>query len=112
MKYSFFLLFSGILVASLTAAEKNPKLRVIEDSREVSAIGEVPVVSYADVLERATPSVVAVYSSQIVQSLYYQRAPQSVKDLFRQWGRPLPGTGPDQKERLRRVGVGSGVIIS
>lgn len=112
MKSTSFLLFSGILVASLIAAEKKPKLRVIEDSRAVSAIGEVPVVSYADVLEKATPSVVAVYSSQIIQSSYYQRAPQGIQDLFRQWGRPLPGTEPDQKERLERVGVGSGVIIS
>ena len=55
MKSTSFLLFSGILVASLIAAEKKPKLRVIEDSRAVSAIGEVPVVSYADVLEKATP---------------------------------------------------------
>jgi len=112
MKSAFFLLFSGILVASLVAAEKNPKLQVIEDSRAVSAIGEVPVVSYAGVLGKATPSVVAVYSSQIIQSSYYQCAPQGIQDLFRQWGRPLTGAEPDQTERLERVGVGSGVIIS
>ena len=112
MKPTSFIFFSGIIVSSLCAAEKNPELRVIEDTRVVTAIGEVPVVSYADVLEKATPSVVAVYSSQIIQSSYYQRAPQGIQDLFRQWGRPLPGTEPDQKERLERVGVGSGVIIS
>ena len=112
MRLTFFIFFSGIIISSLLAAEKNPELRVIEDTRLVTAIGEVPVVSYADVLEKATPSVVAVYSSQIIQSSYYQRAPQGIQDLFRQWGRPLPGTEPDQKERLERVGVGSGVIIS
>ena len=112
MKPTSFIFFTGIIVSSLCAAEKNPELRVIEDKRVVTAIGEVPVVSYADVLEKATPSVVAVYSSQIIQSSYYQRAPQGIQDLFRQWGRPLPGTEPDQTERLERVGVGSGVIIS
>ncbi len=108
MKSTSFLFFSSIAVSSLFAAEKNPELRVITDSRAVTATAEMPVVSYADVLEKATPSVVAVYSSQIVQSSYYQRAPQGIQDLFRQWGRPLP----EQKERLERVGVGSGVIIS
>lgn len=112
MKSISFLFFSGILVSSLIASGKNPELRVLEDSRAVTSIGEVPVVSYADVLEKATPSVVAVYSSQIVQSSYYQRAPQGIQDLFRQWGRPLPDSDPGQKERLERVGVGSGVIIS
>jgi|SaaInlStandDraft_1057018.scaffolds.fasta_scaffold01266_2 serine protease Do len=112
MKSKSFLLFSGILVASSIAAAPLQKLRVIEDSRAVSAIGEVPVVSYADVLDRATPSVVAVYSSQVIQPSYYQSAPQGIQDLFRQWGRPLPGTEADRKERLERVGVGSGVIIS
>ena len=112
MKPTSFLFFSGILISSLIATEKNPELRVIEDARAVTAVGELPVVSYADVLEKATPSVVAVYSSQIVQSSYYQRAPQGIQDLFRQWGRPLPDTDPEQKERLERVGVGSGVIIS
>ena len=112
MKPTSFIFFTGIIVSSLCVAEKNPELRVIEDKRVVTAIGEMPVVSYADVLEKATPSVVAVYSSQIIQSSYYQRAPQGIQDLFRQWGRPLPNTELDQKERLERVGVGSGVIIS
>ncbi len=112
MKPTSFLFFSGIIVSSLIAAEKNPELRVVEDSRAVTAIGEVSVVSYADVLEQATPSVVAVYTSRIVGPSYYQRAPQGIQDLFRQWGRPLPQTEPDQQERLERVGVGSGVIIS
>ena len=110
MKPTSFLFFSGIMVSSLIAAEKNPELRIVEDSRAVASIGEVPVVSYADVLEKATPSVVAVYTSRIVGPSYYERAPQGIQDLFRQFGRPLPEA--DQKERLERVGVGSGVIIS
>jgi serine protease Do/serine protease DegQ len=112
MKSISFLFFSGIMVSSLFAAEKNPELRIVEDSRAVAAVKDVPVVSYADVLEKATPSVVAVYTSRIVAPSYYHRAPQGIQDLLRQFGRPLPQTDPGQKERLERVGVGSGVIIS
>ena len=113
MKPTSFLFISGIIVSSLFAAEKNPELRVLEDFRAVASIGELPVVSYADILDKATPSVVAVYSSRIVQPSYYQRAPQGLQDLFRQFGRPLPQPEADSpKERMEQVGVGSGVIIS
>lgn len=112
MKPTSFLFFSGIIVTSLFAADKNLELRIVEDSRAVTAIRDVRVVSYADVLEQATPSVVAVYISQIVAPAYYERAPQGIQDLFRQWGRPLPQAEPDQTKRLERVGAGSGVIIS
>lgn len=118
MKPTSFLFFSGIIVSSLFAANQNPELRITEDLRAVSEVKNVPVVSYADVLDKATPSVVAVYISQIVAPSYYERAPQGIQDLFRQWGRQLPQTDPGQggqkspKERLERVGAGSGVILS
>ncbi|CAA6691492.1 MULTISPECIES: Do family serine endopeptidase [unclassified Lentimonas] len=113
MKPTLFLFFSGVIVSSLFAAQKNPELRVVEDSRAVASIGETPVVSYADVLDKATPSVVAVYTSRLVQPSYYQRAPQGLQDLLRQFGRPAPQSQSDgSKERMEQVGVGSGVIIS
>jgi len=113
MKPTSFLFLSGIMVSSLFAAQQNPELRVVEDSRAVASIGESPVVSYADVLDKATPSVVAVYTSRLVQPSYYQRAPQGFQDLLRHFGRPVPRAQPDSsKERMEQVGVGSGVIIS
>ena len=80
----------------------------------MAAVKEVPLVSYADVLAEATPSVVAVYTSRIVQPSYYQRAPQGMQELFRYFGRPVPKSSVDvePQERLQQVGVGSGVIIS
>lgn len=105
-------MFSGIMAASLVVAEKKPTLQIIEDSRALASIKEVPVVSYADVLERATPSVVAVYTSRLVAPSYYRRAPQGIQELFRYFGQPLPPINPDSQERLEQVGVGSGVIIS
>jgi serine protease Do/serine protease DegQ len=112
MKLTIFLFFSSIIIVPLFASEANSELRIVEDSRALAALGEVPVVSYADILDRATPSVVAVYTSRIVAPSYYQRTPQSIEELLRRFGRQLPPVDTDQKERLERVGVGSGVIIS
>lgn len=101
-----------MLVCSLAADESN-KLETLEDSRAISEIEDTPRVSYANVLNRATPSVVAVYTSRIVRQSYYQRTPFGLQELLRQFGRPVvPQVDPRSEERLERVGVGSGVIIS
>lgn len=114
MKNTSLLFFSSLIVSSLFAANKNPVLRIHQDSRAVASVKEVPLVSYADVLAEATPSVVAVYTSRIVQPSYYQRAPEGMQELFRYFGRPVPesSVGVEPQERLQQVGVGSGVIIS
>ena len=114
MKNTSLLFFSSLIVSSLVAANKNPVLRIHQDPRAVATVKEVPLVSYADVLTEATPSVVAVYTSRIVQPSYYQRAPQGMQELFRYFGRPVPKSSVDvePQERLQQVGVGSGVIIS
>lgn len=114
MKNTSLLFFSSLIVSSLVAANKNPVLRINQDPRAVATVKEVPLVSYADVLAEATPSVVAVYTSRIVQPSYYQRAPEGMQELFRYFGRPVPKSRVDvePQERLQQVGVGSGVIIS
>ena len=114
MKNTSLLFFSSLIVSSLFAANKNPVLRIHQDPRSVAAVKEVPLVSYADVLAEATPSVVAVYTSRIVQPSYYQRAPEGMQEFFRYFGRPVPesSVGVEPQERLQQVGVGSGVIIS
>ena len=114
MKNTSLLFFSSLIVSSLVAANKNPVLRIHQDPRAVATVKEVPLVSYADVLAEATPSVVAVYTSRIVQPSYYQRAPEGMQELFRYFGRPVPesSVGVEPQERLQQVGVGSGVIIS
>ena len=92
-------------MTALFGVGKNAELQITEDVRAITAVAEMPVVSYADVLDKATPSVVAVYSSQIIQSSYYQRAPQGIQDLFRQWGRPLPAER-SRSERASRASRG------
>lgn len=112
MKITVLIFLNCIIMTALFGAVKNAELQITEDVRAITSIGDMPVVSYADVLDEATPSVVAVYSSRIVAPSYRQRAPQSLQDLLRQFGYSLPQVDPEQKERLKRVGVGSGVIVS
>lgn len=107
LSVSFIWFVSG---ASATVA---PELKVsIDDSNLVPVAGGT-VLSYADVLESATPSVVAVYTSRTVASPSGSR---QVPDLFRQFGLPVPPqTMPNNRaprERREQLGVGSGVIIS
>jgi len=92
-------------------ASENPPLQASVDSRAVSAEAGKPIVSYASVLEEATPSVVAVYTSRIVRM---QRT-QSLPELLRRFGAPVPPMDPSAeapRNRRERLGVGSGVIIS
>ncbi len=104
-----------VLVQSFVQAAENPKLNVSLDPRAISQLEGRPVVSYADVLEQATPSVVSVYTSQIVKAA--EVAPQQIPDFFRQFGIPVVPNQkqvepPAQREHREPLGVGSGVIIS
>ncbi|MGB0745103.1 MAG: Do family serine endopeptidase [Opitutales bacterium] len=104
------LLVSGF---SLLAASENPELRVQIEDRQIRSNKESPVVTYADVLQSATPSVVAVYTSRIVTER--GRVRQQMPELFRQFGFPVPddeGQESAPRERRESLGVGSGVIIS
>ena len=104
--------FACASFASVVASEA-PRFNV--DARAVTAIENGGVVSYADVLERATPSVVAVYTSRM-QRPAARHLPPGMEELFRNFGMPMPRAPeqdePQQRERLQRVGVGSGVIVS
>ena len=106
-----FTLFLVFIQSVLVAAQDLPKLKIQEDVRDVTVAAKGQVVSYADVLESATPSVVSVYTARLVS----YRARQQVPEWFRQFGLPVPQESqkaePD-RERLESLGVGSGVIIS
>ena len=112
MKRIRFFHFGYLVCVCLLAAEQSSKLDTLEDSRAIVEVEDTPLVSYADILDRATPSVVAVYTSKIVRP-YLPNTPLGIQDfLFRRFGQTLPPDASDQKERLERVGVGSGVILS
>ena len=112
MKRAYIFFCSCLITICLFAVDEKAGLSIVEDSRTIRDIENTPRVSYADVLNRATPSVVAVYTSRIVRSSYYERAPRGIQDLLRQFGYSVPRAVPQDEERLERVGVGSGVIIS
>ena len=73
--------------------------------------------SYADILEKATPSVVSVYTSKY-ESVYSNRMPNGIPELFRQFGFPVPEMYgepeniEEDSERLKPYGAGSGVIMT
>jgi serine protease Do/serine protease DegQ len=108
-------ILSILLVSAfqLLVGNANPELRVSVDDSQIRAGKDGPVVSYAEVLERATPSVVAVYTSRIVRG--GSGAARPVPEIFRQFGFPVPERAPGgapPQERREQIGVGSGVIIS
>lgn len=111
MKYTACFALVSLLTLNFSYAEGNTPLEVKVDDRAIAAQKGQPIVSYADVLDEATPSVVAVYTSRIVHARQYQQMP----DILRRFGLPTPpsevreGTPRERKEQL---GVGSGVIIS
>jgi serine protease Do len=110
---SSLLLATGLSFASASARE-NPRLEVSVDTSTITATKDLPVVSYADVLDKATPSVVAVYSSRIV-TVSQTQSHRGIEELFRQFGYPPQRPAvPDsqQREQRERLGVGSGVIVS
>ncbi|MGJ8653923.1 MAG: Do family serine endopeptidase [Opitutaceae bacterium] len=105
-------ILSLALMQTFAIAEENPKLEVNLDDRPITEASDHPVVTYADVLEEATPSVVSVYTSRLVSGSSRQQFPP---ELFRQFGLPVPQQRQPvdaQRDRRESLGVGSGVIIS
>ena len=111
MKYTLCLPFISLLATISLFADKNPPLNVNVDAKTITTSAEMPLVSYADVLGQATPSVVAVYTSRIVSV----RQSLTLPEFYRQFGRSIPRAIPEEgsnRDRKERLGVGSGVIIS
>lgn len=114
MKIRILLSFLAVFAFQILPAEESPELRVELDDSRIASSKDGPLVSYADVLEQATPSVVAVYTSRIVTESRSSGRRQ-VPELFRQFGFPVPedrGAEEAPRERREQLGVGSGVIVS
>ncbi|MEN8661263.1 MAG: Do family serine endopeptidase [Lentimonas sp.] len=101
---------SLVLFQSFAGAQEHPKLTIDLDERAIADAASGQVVSYADVLDAATPSVVSVYTSRIVSPSVRQQMP----NYLRQFGLRIPQQQSiePQRERRESLGVGSGVIIS
>jgi serine protease Do/serine protease DegQ len=111
MKYATCFSLVSLLTFAPLFADEHPPLNAKVDTQSIQAEAGKPLVSYADVLDQATPSVVAVYTSQIVT--VGQR--QALPDFLRQFAQPMPRSQANEgatRERKEPLGVGSGVIIS
>jgi len=111
MKYATCLALFSTLIVSIGSAADNPPLEATIDARVIAPEAGKPIVSYADVLDEATPSVVAVYTSRIVTMQRSQQMPE----IFRRFGVPVLPVEPNSRaprQRREQLGVGSGVIIS
>ena len=109
MKYLAFIASFFLITLQSACAEDNAPLKVNVDNRAMEDSAK-QVVSYADVLDEATPSVVAVYTSRLVAAREMQQLPE----ILRQFGYRVPPSMRQEapRERKQRLGVGSGVIIS
>lgn len=104
--FRFFLHLSVLLLCgSLSGAS----LEVEQDTSPLAATKSVPLVSYADVIGRAAPAVVSVYTTDI--QTYARRQSPGMGEILRQFGYRVPygSVVPEQREVH---GLGSGVIIS
>ncbi|MFO8027231.1 MAG: Do family serine endopeptidase [Opitutales bacterium] len=113
MKIRLIPILLSLFAFQLLSADVNPELRVSVDDKQIHASEDGPVLSYAKVLEQATPSVVAVYTSRLVSARSGGR--QQMPEILRQFGFPVPDNAPEQgdsRERRQQIGVGSGVIVS
>lgn len=110
MKYTTRFTLALLLTSQIVRADDNPPLEVSLDARPIAPENGAPIVSYADVLDKATPSVVAVYTSRFVTARHSREVP----DIFRYFGRPVPAPDVESapREQREQLGVGSGVIIS
>lgn len=126
---SIFLVVSGLSVGTVlwvfgseekTQESGRPAPDLSVDKAPVQGSSSPEVVSYADMLEKATPSVVGVVTTQVVSMR--QRGPMSMEDLYRYFHglppRQREGEPEEEEEenevdqRREPTGMGSGVIVS
>lgn len=100
-------LFLAVLVLCRPLAAST--LEVEHDPSPLAASKSVPLVSYADVIERASPAVVSVYTTDI-QTFARGQHP-GMGEILRQFGYRVP-RGSVMPEQREVHGLGSGVIIS
>lgn len=109
MNYSgFLLLFITLLAAPVQAAM--PDLKV--DATPIDRSNTQRMTSYSDVLERATPAVVSIYTARMVKVMPNRQTLLLEEILRRHYGYQGPSSSGQVTERKIPAGMGSGVIVS
>lgn len=111
--WSLTLAVSLLLTGSVSASKSLIELKT--DDTPVDREG-LPPRSYAPMIEKATPAVVAVYTAEIIQVVRSRGMSPEEEFFHRFFGVPAPRRRPlteeDIEERKMPQGVGSGVIIT
>lgn len=113
MKLSIWTYIFVTCTASLfgEAGSREP-LDVNLDPHAVAADEQIPLVSYADSIEKASPSVVSVYTARFT-SRQRSSVPPALQEFLRQYyGQPLENSSSGESTQKQPLGVGSGVILS
>lgn len=109
---------TGYLVAQDKEEAAAPALVITSDTRPIERVGGTHPTSYAPMLEKTTPAVVSVYTSELIRygnDYGNSRQEEMLRRLFGNGGGGQFGNGPQGNgsgEREVRQGEGSGVIIS
>ncbi|MGC6506491.1 MAG: Do family serine endopeptidase [Coraliomargaritaceae bacterium] len=99
----------SIFVCLATGVLWSATLEVEQDNQAIAQTEAIPLVSYADVIDRAAPAVVSVYTTDLQT---YSRSEQSeMGEVLRQFGYRVP-YGRSIPEQREVHGLGSGVILS
>jgi len=114
MKSILHFTLAAVLACSAAAQEDSKALELPIDSKPIDRVIAPTPTSYAPMLKNVTPSVVSVYTSEIVQ--YVQRRGSTQDEMLRRlFGGPPPrrqAPRAEIKEELVPAGTGSGVIVS
>ncbi|MFZ0588884.1 MAG: Do family serine endopeptidase [Bryobacteraceae bacterium] len=100
----------GVIAAFMVASRSGAPVQVAVSAAGSGASAAAPAASYADMLEKVTPAVVSIYTTQVIKG--EQQMPGIFNDPFFQqfFGQ---GFGRNMKPRNQTEhGLGSGVIIS
>ena len=99
---------------SLATAEEQKSLNLPINDKPIDRVSFPSPTSFAPMLKNVTPSVVSVYTAEIVKVVQQYGSPQD-EILRRFFGVPTPdsnGRRAEIKEERVPVGTGSGVIVS
>ena len=112
--------FLGLLLVLVQGGEtqvlaksSKPKVTLLLESKPIDRTASLHRSSYADILSKATPAVVGVYTSKIIR---YRTNPQRnpIEDFLRRYYGlpPSRSSAPSMEEEKIPAGIGSGVIVS
>lgn len=110
MKIKKFIFINYIILNSVFGIAELPKLNINKESTRITSTSNIPIVTYADILEEAIPSVVSVYSSRIVKN--NKMTQKSLKNLLDPSHYPFSNIKNHEEKEYKIIKSGSGVIIS